>query len=507
MPSKHDGIEKPETPHGDAALAESAEKPHVRSQTISVTIPASREEELEDDDVILDDVAVNPAEAVVPPSREGPAPHAAPTPSSSAKKSSSTRSSAASGQPQNGTTSATKAAAAKKSAPPKAQTPATRQAPTTAQTPTKDPASVGPSPAMEPNRASSEKKGAAQVTPASPTPEAEQATPQSMSARRAPNGGAENAQALTAERLLDDRGSRHRAPDGTVQRALYVASGHLINLGDSKKARARKELTHRIAKPFSGSARFVPVITRKGGVGKTTVSILLGMALADARDDRVVAVDANPDRGTLHDRIGGQSDYTVRDVIRRKNDIAGYTEFSTLVARDETRLDVLASDPDPAVTTAFGDNDYGIVATLASQYYSMVLTDSGTGMVHDVMRATIEHADGVVIVSGTSIDEARLTSETISWLESNGFQQLAKNAVVVINNRSAARSIVNVDELEAHFASRVRAVARIPYDPELASGSSIEFGALRGATRRAARLLAASVVDGIPTQRPALTAR
>ncbi|WP_235934041.1 MinD/ParA family ATP-binding protein [Paramicrobacterium chengjingii] len=495
MPSKHDGIEKPETPHGDAALAESAEKPHVRSQTISVTIPASREEELEDDDVILDDVAVNPAEAVIPPSRQEPAPQAASTPSSSAKKSSPTRSSAASGQPQNGTTSATKAAAAKKNAPPKAQTP------------TKDPASVGPSPAMEPNRASSEKKRAAPVTPASPTPEAEQTTPQSMSARQTPNGGAENAQALTAERLLDDRGSRHRAPDGTVQRALYAASGHLINLGDSKKARARKELTHRIAKPFSGSARFVPVITRKGGVGKTTVSILLGMALADARDDRVIALDANPDRGTLHDRIGGQSDFTVRDVIRRKNEITGYTEFSTLVARDETRLDVLASDPDPAVTTAFGDDDYGIVATLASQYYSMVLTDSGTGMVHDVMRATIEHADSVVIVSGTSIDEARLTSETISWLESNGFAQLAKNAVVVINNRSAARSIVNVDELEAHFASRVRAVARIPYDPELASGSSIEFGALRGATRRAARLLAASVVDGIPTQRPALTAR
>ncbi|HCU78761.1 MAG TPA: MinD/ParA family protein, partial [Microbacterium sp.] len=65
----------------------------------------------------------------------------------------------------------------------------------------------------------------------------------------------------------------------------------------------RKELSRRIAAPLPGGARFVPVLSRKGGVGKTTVTTLLGMALADARDDRVIAVDANPDRGTLAERI------------------------------------------------------------------------------------------------------------------------------------------------------------------------------------------------------------
>lgn len=331
-----------------------------------------------------------------------------------------------------------------------------------------------------------------------------QATPQSVSARRAPNSGAENADMLTAERLLEDRSSRRRAPEDGVQRLLYQVSGHLINLGDSKKTRKRKDLTHRIAKPFAGSARFVPVLTRKGGVGKTTVSILLGMALADARDDRVIAVDANPDQGTLHDRLRGNTEYTVRDVIHRAADVSGFTEFSTLVARDETRLDVLASDSDPAVTKAFNDSDYRVVAELAAQYYSMVLTDSGTGMVHDVMSETLEKADSCVIVSGTSVDEARATSETISWLESNGHGALVKNAVVVINNRSAARSMVKLDELETHFASRVRAVARVPYDPMLASGAPIDFRALRPGTRQAARLLAASVVDGLPTQRPTI---
>ena len=49
----------------------------------------------------------------------------------------------------------------------------------------------------------------------------------------------------------------------------------------------------------------MPVLSRKGGVGKTTVTTLLGMVLAELREDRVIAMDANPDRGTLSDRSPG----------------------------------------------------------------------------------------------------------------------------------------------------------------------------------------------------------
>ena len=104
---------------------------------------------------------------------------------------------------------------------------------------------------------------------------------------------------------------------------MYSISGHRINLGDGKRARARKELDRRIAAPLSGGARFVPVLSRKGGVGKTTVTTLLGMALADARDDRIIAVDANPDRGTLAERISRTSGKTVRDLVRVRAEVVG----------------------------------------------------------------------------------------------------------------------------------------------------------------------------------------
>ena len=309
----------------------------------------------------------------------------------------------------------------------------------------------------------------------------------------------EGADVLTADRLLDPHHVAKVEPEGFWQSTVYRASGTLINLGDSKKARARKELSRRIAAPLPGGARFVPVLSRKGGVGKTTVTTLLGMALADARDDRVVAVDANPDRGTLAERIARTSGKTIRDLVRIKDEVVGYNDLSTIVARDETRLDVLASDADPRVSEAFGDDDYRAAAAVAAHYYSVVLTDTGTGIVHSVMSATLERADALVVVAGLSIDEARLASETLTWLETNGYGDRMREAVVVLNTTRPGSPLVRADQVEAHFRTRVRAVIRMPYDSHIASGSAIGFHDVHPATREAARQLAAAVVESLRT--------
>ena len=85
------------------------------------------------------------------------------------------------------------------------------------------------------------------------------------------------------------------------------------------------------------------------------------------------------------------------------------------------------------LSEAFDEDDYNVVADLAARYYSIVLTDCGTGIVHSVMRATLQRADSIVVVSGGSVDEARLASETLTWLEANGYGDLVRNAIVAIN--------------------------------------------------------------------------
>jgi MinD-like ATPase involved in chromosome partitioning or flagellar assembly len=311
----------------------------------------------------------------------------------------------------------------------------------------------------------------------------------------------EPAAMLTADRLLEVNRKTRPGPEGGWQRFIYGLTFHTVNLGDSAKVRAHKELDHRIQKQFEGGTRFVPVLTRKGGVGKTTVTTLLGMALADAREDRIVAIDANPDRGTLSERVAKQTRATVRDVVHKAPSIGGFTDFSALVSRDETRLDILASDTDPLLSEAFDENDYNVVADLTARFYSIVLTDCGTGIVHSVMRATLQRADSVVIVSGGSVDEARLASETLTWLEANGYGDLVRNAIVALNTATQGTNLVKLDEIESHFRSRVREVVRIPYDPQLAAGSVVSYKDLKPLTKQSARTLAALVVEGLPTNR------
>jgi MinD-like ATPase involved in chromosome partitioning or flagellar assembly len=307
----------------------------------------------------------------------------------------------------------------------------------------------------------------------------------------------EPAAMLTDDRLIDSSGRYREVPEGFWQRFLYEIAFHSINVGDSRAVRERKALDRRISHPFDQGTCFVPVLTRKGGVGKTTVTTLLGMALAEVRDDRVLGIDANPDRGTLAERVARSTGATVRDVVKLASGISSFTDFAELVSKDKTRFHVLASDTDPLLSEAFDEDDYNVVADQAARFYSIVLTDCGTGVVHSVMRPTLERADGLVVVSGGSVDEARLASETLTWLEANGYGELVRRAVVALNTATQGTNVVKLDEIEQHFVSRVRDVVRIPYDPYLAAGSIVDWSRLSPYTREAARELAALVVEGV----------
>ena len=309
----------------------------------------------------------------------------------------------------------------------------------------------------------------------------------------------EPAAMLTADRLLDASAKFRPAPESGWRKLAYYLTLKLWNPGDSPKVKARKAMDARIGAVLEGGAKFIPVLTRKGGVGKTTISALLGMAMAQVREDRVIAIDANPDRGTLAERVSKSTRFTVRDVVNRAAAIDGFSEFSNMVSRDETRLDVLASDADPMLSEAFDEGDYNVVADMAARYYSIVITDCGTGIVHSVMRPTLQRANALVIISGGSVDEARLASETLTWLEANGYGELVRNSVVALNTATQATQLVKLDEIEQHFRTRVRSVIRIPYDPALAAGSVIKFNELKKPTRDAARELASEVIGSITT--------
>jgi MinD-like ATPase involved in chromosome partitioning or flagellar assembly len=294
-------------------------------------------------------------------------------------------------------------------------------------------------------------------------------------------------------------------PEGIWPEIVYGLTFTMVNLGDSRAVRARKELEARIAAPVDEGARFVPVISRQGGVGATTVTTLLGMALADGRDDRVLALDAHSDRGMLAERVAEGEDIVgdAHELARRARWVRDPEELAEWVTRDRTGLEVLPSRPGSIDDRGFGARDFEHVAGLVDERYGVVLTDGATGVTDPVVQAALDRADTLVVVSGGTAEQARIASEAVTWLEQHAHGDLAANAVVALNTATPGTRYESLDAIEAHFRARVRDVVRIPYDEELVAGAPVRYGALRPDTRDAARDLAALVVDGLPSGKAA----
>jgi len=238
------------------------------------------------------------------------------------------------------------------------------------------------------------------------------------------------------------------------------------------------------------------MLSLKGGVGKTTTTTALGSTFASLRGDRVIAVDANPDRGTLIERVPRESGATVRHLLQARHDLQRYADVRTFTNQSPTRLEVLASDSDPSASLAFSEQDYRDTVTTLERFYNLILTDCGTGLLHSAMSGILGVASSLVVVSSPSLDGARSASATLDWLEAHGFGHLAREAVVVISSVRLGGGIVDVLQLEDHFAARCRAVVSIPYDPHLEAGGVLDLDELDEETRAAYLELAAVVGDG-----------
>ena len=145
---------------------------------------------------------------------------------------------------------------------------------------------------------------------------------------------------------------------------------------------------------------------------------------------------------------------------------------------------------------AFSADDYRAVVGVLEHYYSICITDCGTGLLHSAMAGILELADQVVLVSSPSVDGARSASATLDWLDAHGYGDLVRGGVVVLSAvRRKSKSTVDLDRLEQHFAARCRAVVRVPYDPHLEEGAEVDLDYLNAETAESYLELAALVAD------------
>ena len=229
---------------------------------------------------------------------------------------------------------------------------------------------------------------------------------------------------------------------------------------------------------------------------------MLGHTFASQRGDRVVALDGNPDAGSLAYRIRRQSPETVTSLLEERMHVHRYAEMRAFTSQaPDTRLEIVASDDDPRISEALGALHYRNAIDVLDRHYNLIIIDTGTGVLDGAIQGVLGEADQIVVVMPPALDGGRVAAMTLDWLDEHDYGGLVRGAVAVVNGVRGSGPL-ELDRMEAHFAARCAGVVRIPWDPALAAGGQTAFAELRRATRVAFLDLAATIAEGFEDRSP-----
>nr|WP_246857277.1 MinD/ParA family protein [Pseudarthrobacter sp. NIBRBAC000502770] len=289
-------------------------------------------------------------------------------------------------------------------------------------------------------------------------------------------------------------------PRGGIRGALYNLTGGAWNLGPGPKQRQEDELGRRISRQLQGSYN-TAILSLKGGIGKTSTTVGVGLTLAEFRGDAPCAIDANPDSGDLVERALGEGIYqqssprTITDLLENIESIDSLTALARYM-HHAGRLHLIAGEQDPEVSDSLTAEEYLRIRKLISSYYSVALTDCGTGVTHNAMSGILQSADNLVIAAGYAVSGAKRARSTLHWLASHGYEDLARNAIVVITDKDEVSSRVDKEAIEEHLSGICRELIAVPHDRGVADGDLVTLDVLKPETRRAYKEIAAAIVDG-----------
>lgn len=239
-----------------------------------------------------------------------------------------------------------------------------------------------------------------------------------------------------------------------------------------ESARARwRELDHvgqldtRITEPRLQHCTTIAVVSPKGGVGKTTVTALLGTLFSLLRRDPIVAVDTNPDFGSLGRVLTPDQSWYVDDLARlvAEDDELSLTGLDSQLGRAVHGLLVVPAPTDPERMAALDEQAYRRVITRLKDFFSLILLDCGTGLQDPASAAAIATADQVVLLTDAQPATASLVAESADLLH-----QWGRPMTIVVNRMPPRGGRLDLQRLSRYLPA-ARGLVVIPDDITAAS--------------------------------------
>lgn len=276
-------------------------------------------------------------------------------------------------------------------------------------------------------------------------------------------------------------------PADNVWTRIVAAIRHAF--GSSKQPRELEEVLAAVQAPVSTGHRLA-VTSVRGGAGKTALSALLGSALAARRPDPVLAVDADPENGSLGWRLGVGSALTLAGLAPGLHTASGQdlTNVAKLLPHTADGLWVAPGGSAGQPTLARD------ITRALSRLFAVAVLDCETGMNTPSTSAVLSDAHAIVIVTPATPDGVRTTSAAVDRIAASQTNALRRVVIALNTIDPAGLSALKLKAAEAAFARYQIPTIAMPYDRHVASGAIIEPGKLSESTFFAASRLAAAAL-------------
>jgi len=265
--------------------------------------------------------------------------------------------------------------------------------------------------------------------------------------------------ALARPGHIEQRGDRE---SGMLGPAEFTLPARLSPLARAREAWAhsdyRERLEQTIATPRLLRCATIAVVSPKGGVGKTTTTALLGSLLAFLRRDRAIAVETNPDWGSLGRRLVPDHPIFIDELLAgplSDPDISP-ARLDAQLGRGPDGLMVAPAPTDPDRAANLDESAYRTLFARLSELVGMLVLDCGTGLDDPPARAALACADQLVLVCDDEPDTASIVAEAATWLRHAGPPLL----LVVNNLRRGSRIDLLALERATDFAHGLAVVPR-----------------------------------------------
>ena len=262
---------------------------------------------------------------------------------------------------------------------------------------------------------------------------------------------------------------------------------------DAEREEARLEARLRTRRTLTRT-NTIAVLSPKGGVGKTTCTFMLGNVLAGHLQLRCLAIDANPDFGTLGAlaRDEDRSDRSLADVVAAMSQISSAAELRPFVSALPTGLHLLAAPAHAEVMAELTPELYGQLTAFLSRFYEIILLDLGTGITGPIAQFAIGRADQTVVVTTPEWVTATTVLGALRHLEG---EQASKLCVVL--NQAPRSGSGDREVIEEEFRrQRIGRLVTVPYDHRLRTmldSGTYTVEALDRSTRMPVKELGAAV--------------